>query len=162
MLIELVGADAEAAQQSLVSQVVGLEAEQARLQAEQSGSSVIHWPAALTDLTGGDRVEADKAMAVQQTEFHSRSTDLSSHAAVLRQRMGELNDQIDGYQRQIDAAQEQQRLIAEELKEVKGLADQGYAPMSQVRALERSEADLDGHKGELPRRSPGRVSRAGS
>jgi HlyD family secretion protein len=149
VLIEMAGADAAAQQQSLISQVVGLQAQRARLQAEQTGAEAIRWPPELTNLTGDDQAEADKAMAVQQTEFHSRAADLSSHAAVLRQRMGELNDQIDGYQRQIDAAVQQQKLIAEELTEVKGLADQGYAPMSQVRALERNQADLDGHRGEL-------------
>ncbi|MBV9995833.1 MAG: HlyD family type I secretion periplasmic adaptor subunit [Caulobacteraceae bacterium] len=149
VLVELVGADVAAAEQSLVSQVVGLQAQRARLHAEAAGARAIQWPGELAGLTGEDRRQADDAMAVQQAEFHSRAADLASHAAVLRQRMGELDEQADGYRRQLAASQEQQRLIAEELKDVKSLADQGYAPMSSVRALERSKADLEGRRGEL-------------
>ena len=87
-------------------------------------------------------------MAVQESEFRSRASALASHKAVLRQRIGELSDQVDGYQRQVDAAADQQRLIADELKDIKSLADQGYAPMSQVRSLQRSQADLEGRRGE--------------
>jgi len=149
ILVELVGADVAAAEQSLVSQVVGLQAQRARLQAEAAGVPAIQWPGELTGLTGVARLQADKAMAVQQAEFHSRGDDLASHKAVLRQRMGELDEQVDGYRRQLAAALEQQRLIVEELTDVKSLADQGYAPMSQVRALQRSQADLEGRRGEL-------------
>jgi HlyD family secretion protein len=131
-----------------VSQVVGLQAEQARLQAEQASAASIAWPETLTSLSGDDRLQAQKAMLLQETEFRDRARDLASHKAVLRQRMSELSEQIGGYQRQIDAAVEQKRLVADQLSDVKSLADQGYAPMSQVRSLQRDNADLDGRSGE--------------
>jgi HlyD family secretion protein len=148
MLVELVGADVLAAQTSLSSQVIALKAQRARLQAEQAGAATIIWPVEFTSLTGDDRAAADNAMAVQQTEFRSRSGALMSHKAVLRQRVSELNEAAQGYQRQVDAAVDQQRLIGDELRDVKSLSDQGYAPISQVRSLQRSQADLDGRRGE--------------
>jgi HlyD family secretion protein len=148
VLVELVGADAVAAQSSLMSQVVGLEAQRARLQAEQAGAAQIQWPADFGPMTGDGRADADAAMRLQTTQFRSRSGDLASHTAVLRQRMNELTDEIEGYQRQIDAAVAQQKLVSDQLTEVKSLADQGYAPMSQVRSLQRDLADLDGRRGE--------------
>jgi HlyD family secretion protein len=148
VLVELVGADVVAAQSSLQSQVIGLRAQRARLQAEQASAGTVSWPADFKTLTGDERLEAQRAMAVQLGEFRSRATALTARKAVLKQRMVELTDQVTGYQRQIDATVEQKSLIADELTGVKSLADKGYAPMSQVRSLERSRADLDGRHGE--------------
>jgi HlyD family secretion protein len=148
VLIELVGADVLAAQRALTSQVVGLKAQRARLLAEQAGSGSITWPPEFKTAAGDDADEAQKAITVQEAEFHSRADALASHKAVLRQRMAELSDQIDGYQRQIEAARDQERLIADELKDVSSLSAQGYAPISQVRALQRSQAELVGRLGE--------------
>ena len=42
-----------------------------------------------------------------------------------------------------------EKLIEDELADVRSLADQGYAPISRVRALERQAAALDGEAGSL-------------
>lgn len=147
-LVELVGADVVAVQKTLAFQVIGLKSQRARLQAEQAGASVITWPTEFSQLTGDEAAEARKAMAVQQAEFNTRSSALASHKAVLRQRISELSEEVQGYQRQIDAAAEQQKLTSDELTDVKSLADKGYAPMSQVRSLQRNQADLGGRRGQ--------------
>jgi len=147
-LIELAGVDVLAANSGLMSEIVELQAQRARLLAEQRSAPSISWPPELTQLAGANPAQVNAAKVVQQAEFNSRRTALAAHKAVLGQRINELAEQIEGYQRQIDATRTQERLIADELAEVKTLANQGYAPIAQVRSLERNAADLEGHRGE--------------
>jgi HlyD family secretion protein len=79
----------------------------------------------------------------------ARREGRTTETGVLGQRVAQLNEQIVGYERQIAANAEQQRLIAEELEGIRALAERGYAPMTQVRALERSAAQLEGERGAL-------------
>ena len=60
-----------------------------------------------------------------------------------------MNEQIAGYEGQIVANTEQQRLIQEELAGMRSLAEQGFAPLTRVRALERTAAQLAGELGSL-------------
>jgi HlyD family secretion protein len=149
LLLELAGADVVAANRGLTSELVELQAQRARLLAEQRSQSSITWPPEFAQLAASDQPQVSAAKAVQQAEFTSRRMALAAHKAVIGQRINELSEQIEGYRRQIDATQTQEKLIADELAEVKTLANQGYAPIAQVRSLERNAADLEGHRGEF-------------
>lgn len=148
VLIELSGADAKALENSLASQVLGLQAQRARLQAEAVGAGAITWPADFAALTGDDLVEAQRAMKVQDSQFHARLASIAAQKDVLRQRASELGQQAEGYQRQIEAADRQQKLIGDELAGTQQLADKGYAPVTRVRALQRAQAELGGARGQ--------------
>lgn len=148
VLIELAGVDARAQASALTAQVLGLQAQRARLQAEQFGQSAITWPATFTTLTGEDRVQAEAAMRVQETQFRARAAALASQKSVLRQKSAELSQQVQGFTRQIEASDEQQRLIGEELQGVRSLAAEGYAPQTRVRSLQRTQAELGGQRGQ--------------
>jgi len=148
VLVELNGAEAKAQEASLASQVLGLEAQRARLQAEQLGASTITWPKDFGALTGDDLTEAQRAMKVQDVQFHARAASLGAQEAVLRQRSAELGQQAEGYQRQIQAADRQQKLLGDELAGTQALADKGYAPLNRVRALQRAQAELGGARGQ--------------
>ena len=87
-------------------------------------------------------------MDVQRERMMTRAMSVESRKTVLRQRVEELREQIEGFKRQLESTDEQRRLLVEERISIKSLADQGYAPMSQVRSLERSIADLDGRRGQ--------------
>jgi HlyD family secretion protein len=148
VLIEMAGADAKAQERALSAQVVGLQAQQARLHAEQFGQSSITWPPGFATLKGEDLAQAQAAMKVQQTQFQARSAAVASQKSVLRQKTAELAQQVQGFQRQIQATDEQTRLLGEELEGVKSLAAQGYAPQTRVRSLERNQAELGGQRGQ--------------
>ena len=148
VLIELAGAEVKAQEASLSAQVIAFEAQRARLQAEQLGSATIQWPADFATFTGRDQDDARKAMLVQQTQFSARAADLAAEKGVLRQRALEPMQQAGGYQQQVSALDDQQKLLADELAGVKSLADQGFAPLTQVRALERAAAELRGQRGQ--------------
>ena len=135
VLIELAGADAQAQETALAAQVYGLMAQQARLRAEQFGQHAIVWPAEFATLKNEDLVEA-------------RAASLASQKRVLDQKAAELNQQINGFQRQIEASDEQHRLLGEELQGVQSLAAEGFASQNRVRALQRSQAELGGQRGQ--------------
>ncbi len=148
VLVELAGGEAAAQQESLASQVMGLKAQRARLQAEQLGAPTITWPPEFAALTGVERDDAERAMRVQQLQFSARAGALSAQKGVLRQKTVELTQQAEGYRRQIEAADAQQKLLADELAGTKSLAEKGYAPLTRVRALERAQAELGGQRGQ--------------
>ena len=148
VLIELAGADAQAQETALAAQVYGLMAQQARLRAEQFGQHAIVWPAEFATLKNEDLVEARSAMKVQKAQFEARAASLASQKRVLDQKAAELNQQINGFQRQIEASDEQHRLLGEELQGVQSLAAEGFASQNRVRALQRSQAELGGQRGQ--------------
>jgi HlyD family secretion protein len=148
VLIELAGADAKAQEAALAAQVYSLKAQEARLEAEQFGRSEIDWPVEFAALQGEDLLAAQNAMKVQQIQFHARAAALSAQKDVLRQKGAELEQQVEGYKRQIEAADVQNRLIGEELDGVKSLEAEGFASVNRVRALERNQAELGGQRGQ--------------
>lgn len=149
ILIEVAGGELAATERGLTGQVTALLAQRARLEAERNGLSVIRTPAQFTDLSPEDQVLADEAMALQRQQFAARRSGRSTERGVLGQRISQLQQQIQGYERQLAANAEQRRLIVDELADVQRLAEQGYAPISRVRALERQAAALDGEAGAL-------------
>ena len=148
VLISLAGTDAQAQEAALAAQVYGLKAEQARLRAEQFGAAKVTWPAEFATLKGDDLTAAQNAQKVQQTQFETRAAALVAQKRVLAQKAAELKEEVGGYQRQIEASDEQRKLIGEELKGLKQLQADGYAPMSRVRALERNQAEIGGQRGQ--------------
>src|SRR5579872_5722367 len=148
VLIQLASADAQAQETALAGQVYGLQAQQARLQAEQFGYPEIRWPATFSQLKGQDLAQAQDAMRVQEAQFKARAAALAGQKSVLRQKSAELGQQIEGFKRQISAADEQNRLLGEELEGVKSLAAQGFASQTRVRSLQRSQAELTGQRGQ--------------
>jgi HlyD family secretion protein len=148
VLIEMSGADTKAQEAALAAQVYGLKAQQARLRAEQFGAAKITWPTEFATLKGDDLAAAQNAMKVQQTQFQTRAAALVAQKNVLHQKGAELQQQILGYSRQIDATDEQNRLIGEELKGIRQLAAEGFASQNRVRALERNQAELSGQRGQ--------------
>jgi HlyD family secretion protein len=148
VLISLAGTDAQAQEAALAAQVYGLKAEQARLRAEQFGAGKVTWPAEFASLKGDDLTAAQNAQKVQQTQFETRAAALVSQKRVLAQKAAELKEEVGGYQRQIEASDEEKKLVGEELKGLKQLQAEGYAPMSRVRALERNQAEIGGQRGQ--------------
>jgi HlyD family secretion protein len=149
VLISLAPAEVEAAERSMAAQVIGLEAQHARLQAEQNGSSAIKPPEDFALLTGQSRVEAEQAMELQRREMRARASSLSSQEAVLHQRAAQIQRAIEGYDNQISTTMTQSGLINDELKGTKSLAAHGYASQNRVRALERDDAGLAGQRADL-------------
>jgi HlyD family type I secretion membrane fusion protein len=149
VLLELNAGELRASERGATGQVFALLAQRARLVAERDRLPVLTIPPEFAHLTPADRALADEAMRLQRLQYSARGAGRSTETGVLNQRVGQLRDQMDGYQRQIEANSIQQRLIAEELEGLRSLAAQGYVPLTRVRGLERTAAALEGEQGAL-------------
>ncbi len=149
ILLQLSSGELRATERGVAGQVYALIAQRARLTAERDRLGTIPAPPEFAGLSGDDLVLARESLRIQQLQFGARRSGRSTETGVLGQRVAQLDEQIAGYERQIAANVEQQRLIQEELTGMRSLADQGYAPLTRVRALERAAAQLDGEMGSL-------------
>lgn len=149
VLLRLSTGELTATERGVASQVYALLAQRARLIAERDRLRSIPAPPEFANLPPEDAVLAQESLRIQQLQFNARRTGRSTETGVLGQRVAQLNEQIAGYEGQIAANIEQQRLIQEELAGMRSLAEQGYAPLTRVRALERTAAQLDGELGSL-------------
>jgi HlyD family secretion protein len=148
LLVELAGAEVRAQERALAAQMVNLQAQRARLEAELSGSSTIRWPAEFNQATGARRAEVDEAIRVQSNEFRARRSLLTAQSQVLGQQSAQANESAAGYRSQMVSSAEQERLIQQEIDSLKGVAEKGFVSQSRMRALERAKADLQGRRGQ--------------
>ncbi|KQP45456.1 secretion protein HylD [Brevundimonas sp. Leaf280] len=149
VLVRLNAGELTASERGAASQVFALLAQRSRLIAERDRLPTLPIPPEFAGLPPEDQALADEAMRLQRLQYAARGAGRSTETGVLNQRISQLRDQMDGYQRQIEANATQQRLIAEELEGLRSLAAQGYAPLTRVRALERTAAALEGEQGSL-------------
>ena len=136
VLIELGSPELVAQEQALLSQVVDLQMQRARLTAERRGAGAIEPPAEWASLTPEDRAVADAAF-----ERHRREARSGAWSA--------FDARIAGYRGEINAINRQEGLLNEELSGMRELANEQLVPMTRVRALERNLAELQGRRSEL-------------
>lgn len=136
VLIELGSPELVAQEQALLSQVVDLQMQRARLAAEQSGSGTLQRPAEWASLSPEDQAIADAAF-----ERHRREARGGSWSAY--------DARISGYRGEIASLNRQEALLNEELSGMRTLAEEQLVPMTRVRALERNLAELQGRRSEL-------------
>lgn len=149
ILLEISAGELRATERSLTTQTLGLLATRARLGAERDGRADVTPPPEFANLPLEDQPIAAEAMVLERAQFRARQASLTTQQSVLNQRVSQLNQQIGGFGQQISSNQRQQSLISDELADMKSLHDQGYAPLTRVRALERNAAALEGEAGSL-------------
>lgn len=143
VLIELAAGDVIANERALAATTIRLEAERARLLAEQSGGAIVT-PAEFAGLSGDDRAEADQAMVLQRHELEARRRAISDQKRVLASQEAELGQQINGTSSRMRFNGDQHQLYDDQIAGMTPLADQGYISRNRVRELERQRADVDG------------------
>lgn len=139
--------EARAAFDVFQNQYDTLLAQTARFSAEATGRTSLSMPAELTGRMSDPRVAA--LIRDQEFLFSTRLQLFQSQAAVLSQRIEQLETQVQGLQAQVASIDEQRRLTEEELSGYRKLNEQGYAPKTLILRYERSLADLGGRKGQL-------------
>ena len=117
-------------------------ATQARLEAEQRGRASIDFPPALLEL--GEDTRVVEVMALQSRLLESRrqlrSNELQSMEAALRG----LEYQVQGQEAAKYSKETQSRMLREELRNQKSLADDGFYPRNRVSEQERLFASIQG------------------
>lgn len=129
------------------SQLVALEARLARLRAERDGADEVPVPAVLADRM--DEPEVRQAIESERKVFAARRDTISGQVDRLTERIGQLRQQIDGYEAQREAKQREIDLIQEELVDLEALFAKGHVPKTRIMALKREAARLEGEHGEL-------------
>ncbi|MES1201640.1 MAG: HlyD family type I secretion periplasmic adaptor subunit [Pseudomonadota bacterium] len=135
ILVELSAPELVAQERALFSQLVDLQMQDARLLAENGGAHVLQRPREWASYTGEDH---DAAEAAYQRYASGRNGAWSEYDA-----------RISGYTDEITSIDHQQTLLQQELEGMRSLAADNLVPLTRVRALERSLAELDGRRGEL-------------
>jgi membrane fusion protein, type I secretion system len=148
LLIELAGAEVRAQERALAAQMVNLQAQRARLEAELSGAATISWPEEFRTAQGPRRAEIDEAIRVQSNEFRARRSLLFAQSSVLGQQSAQAIESASGYRSKMVSSTEQERLIQEEIDALRPAAEKGFVSVSRMRALERAKADLQGQRGQ--------------
>ena len=148
VLVRLAAADVEAQEKALAGQAISLLAQRARLQAEQAGQTRIVPPREFAALEGAYRQDAERALQLQLNQMRTRMAVLSAQRGVLNQRTSQASSSGQGYGRQLAAAEEQLRLIEDELASLRTVAEKGFVSRNRIRALERTKADLEGQRGQ--------------
>jgi HlyD family secretion protein len=124
-----------------------LAARQSRLEAERDGLAQI------TILSGlkGRINEPDLASIVQGEShlFETRREARAGQKAQLKERIAQLQEQIDGTSLQASAKADEIQLIQDELTGVEQLWRKNLVPISRVTALKREETRLRGERGQL-------------
>jgi HlyD family secretion protein len=148
IVIRLAGTEVRAQERALAAQTITLLAQRARLQAEQAGRTGIAPPREFAELTGEDRMDATRALQVQQGQLRTRAAVLSAQRGVIGKRTTQASDQGQGYTRQVVSINEQIRLINEEYASLRDVAEKGFVSKTRLRALERQRAELEGQRGQ--------------
>jgi HlyD family secretion protein len=78
-----------------------------------------------------------------------RRSARSGQKAQLKQRIGQLKDEITGLTAQLEAKARETTLINKELEGVRDLYQKNLVPINRVTALERDAARIEGERGQL-------------
>jgi membrane fusion protein, type I secretion system len=124
-----------------------LAARQARLEAERDSDDTIDFPALLTSRVANPDVA--RIMAGEEKLFELRKVARRGQKAQLRERVGQLQEEIQGLTGQAAAKKNEVELIGRELDGVRYLWKKNLIPISRLTALEREAVRLEGERGHL-------------
>lgn len=111
-------------------------ATEARLVAERSGRQSIDFPEALTNEATDPR--AVSALALQAQLFATRRESLNSEIGAMAENIRGQELLVAATEASRQAKQDQQRILSEQLKNLRDLADEGFLPRNRVLDQERT------------------------
>jgi HlyD family secretion protein len=148
VLIDFATHELLAQERALAGLVLELEASRERLRAELSGRRSMVRPSSWETLPESDRDLAAAVFDRQSRELRLRVGAKHGQVAVLNQRGTQQSVRADGARETLVALDRQASLVADELTALRLLAEEGYAPLARVRALERTEAEIQARRAE--------------
>jgi protease secretion system membrane fusion protein len=147
-LIELDGEEAEADFESIRQRYFTLKASESRLLAERAAAQQLEFPEDLRAAGQSDPF-AKLAMQSQQSLFASRRAALAAEIAALDEAISGHEASLRGYAGMLASRKTQLAYLNEELKGLRQLTAEGYAPRNQLLQLERSAAETSGFIADL-------------
>lgn len=123
-----------------------LAATVARLEAERDGQPSPEFPKFLTDAQSDPAVA--NILSAQMNLFETRTATQNGRESILSQRVLQLEEQIDGLEKQIASQTRQIELIDEEIADIEQLVSKGLERKSRLSGLERNKAEIDGERAQ--------------
>ena len=146
-LFRLSDVSARANAMLLQGQLIADLALEARLVAERDQTSDITWPKDLTELP--DQAQVLRIKNDQTAQFLGRRRSMDGQTAILRNRITQLQLEIEGMGIEKDSTRAQLGFIRTELTGVTELFEQKLVQITRLLSLRREQARLDGSIGRL-------------
>ena len=140
LLIKLDDAVAKANFESVRQSYLGSLAMQSRLEAEQQGKPGITWPDELKKAASSDP-KIQMQLLNQEQLFNTRRNLLRSDLQSINESIQGQQGLLQSYSSMMSNRKDQQSLLREELKNLRELVKEGYAPRNRQMELERMVAD---------------------
>ena len=129
----------------VVSQLVQLTGRKARLEAERDQANSVKFPAGFLE-SGEDAAEIARG---EMRLFDIRQTAKKGQMAQLRERIGQLRQEIKGLTAQHEAKDKEVELMSEELERLEYMRKKELVPTTRILAAQRDLTKLRGEWGSL-------------
>ena len=142
--------DATVTRANLAIVVKGIDeamARLARLEAERDDESELRFPDELSSRM--DNPDVSRVVRGERKLFELRRTARAGQKAQLRERIGQLNEEIRGLTQQAEAKKAEIELIGRELEGVRYLWTKNLIPIMRLTQLEREGVRIKGEHGQL-------------
>lgn len=147
VLIKLDSGVARANYESSRQRYFGLRAMEGRLVAEQSGAPQIAWHPDLQKAASDPLIR--QQMLLQEQLMATRRAGLQADLAAIEESIQGQRALINSYSGMLENRKSQFALLSEQLKNLRGLVSDGYAPRNQQLDLERAVAESMAAQTEL-------------
>jgi protease secretion system membrane fusion protein len=147
VLIKLDSGVARANYESSRQRYFGLRAMEGRLVAEQSGAQQIAWHPDLQKAASDPLIR--QQMLLQEQLMATRRAGLQADLAAIEESIQGQRALINSYSGMLENRKSQFALLSEQLKNLRGLVSDGYAPRNQQLDLERAVAESMAAQTEL-------------
>ncbi|MGE7368462.1 HlyD family type I secretion periplasmic adaptor subunit [Neorhizobium sp. NPDC001467] len=131
----------------VAKQIDQLEARRMRLIAERDEQDALKLPQELADRrftpAVADYISAETAL------FKARRETMQAQKGRLGQQIGQIEQERRGLEVRRDAKNEELSWVAEELRRISNLSEQGLVQFTRLSQLQRTKAQLDGERGQL-------------
>ena len=147
VLIELDKTKAQAELDLLTGRFFTAQSTVDRLVSEQRNMDSINWSARL--LAHAPSEQLQKTIDDQVSLFESRKKELRGQANILRQRVLQIENQVEGKEQQLQASEERLSVTSQQLAQTEALQAQQLASISEVYELQNRKSQIQGEIGQL-------------
>jgi HlyD family secretion protein/epimerase transport system membrane fusion protein len=147
-LVRLDPIQGRAEKQALALGLAAVRARIARTAAEQQGAPAPVFPADLTAAAQQDLAVAE-VLRSERELFEARRANLTGERDILSNRIEHAREKLEAMRQEIESTDRQIALVTEELAGTLTLQKKGYAPKTQVLALERERERLRGNASRM-------------
>ncbi|MEX3011302.1 HlyD family type I secretion periplasmic adaptor subunit [Hoeflea sp. TYP-13] len=131
----------------VTNSLIELIARRSRLEAEQYGKQAIEFPEEL--FRAGDVLFVGQIVGSKKSLFEARRETRAGQKKVMREKISQLENQIDGLEAQIVSNEQQADILAANIVRKKPAAEDGIVSLDTMDQLYGRQADLAGERGEL-------------